>query len=83
MRIDCIGGYLPVGDTMKQVTNPPKTGEEFAVAFEGDGIELWKIRYNKEYQCFDREHPQLGWIPINSKQESGYFDGTMILVGER
>ncbi len=66
---------------MKQVTTPPKTGEEFVVLFNGDGLEHWTIRYNKEYEVFERKHSQLGWIAISSKEsERRYLKNVLIFV---
>ena len=65
---------------MKQVTNPPKTGEEFAVIFESVGLEHWDLRYNKEHGGFERKYHGLGWIPISTKGEKRYLENVTIFV---
>lgn len=65
---------------MKQVTNPPKTGEVFIVVIEEDELEPWSIKYNQEYGGFERKSPQLGWIPISTKGEKRYLENVNIFV---
>ena len=68
---------------MKQVINPPKTGEVFIVVIEDDEPEpwsTWSIRYNQEYGGFERKSLQLGWIPISTKGEKRYLENVTIFV---
>ena len=74
------GNYLLMGDAMKQVTNPPKTGEVFIVVIEDDEPEPWSIRYNHQRGGFERKNPQLGWIPISTKGEKRYLENVTIFV---
>ena len=50
---------------MKRVTTPPRTGEEFIVAwFDDNGAHPIKYRYHVELEEFQKWYESLGWCRV-------------------
>ena len=67
-----------MGDTMKQVTNPPKTGEVFAIIwYEGEDPKHYDVKWCNEHEMFYIDKGQ-GWLAVTSDER--LFNGVTIFV---
>ena len=70
---------------MKQLTNPPKTGEPFAIIwFEEGEPRHFTCKWCEDDDMFYQYNPNvIGWQAVSPMREARLFDGVMILVGDK
>lgn len=66
---------------MKIVETPPKTGEEFIVAWFDDGeAKVWRCKYNEEIEMFTRDTKMVGYVQITDKIMDMYCKNALIII---
>lgn len=66
---------------MKIVEAPPKTGEEFIVAWFDDGeAKSKRLRYNKELQLFEMLSSEFGWMSFTGRFMKAMAKDSLIII---